>query len=398
MVLCVAYGIQFSFGVFMPAIEAETGWNRTSLSGVYSLYVFLYGALGLITGQWTDQWGPRMVLAAGGCLLGIGIMLTSQVHALWQFYLCFGVIAAAGMSAAYVPCNATVVRWFIERRGLALSITSSGSSCGSFLVPPLSAVLLTIYGWRTTYLVLAVFGAVVINLCATFVVRNPEKMGLLPDGRTASDPHDFPSSTASALSDPEGMTLAEARRTSTFWMLNGVFTLTWLVVFIPLAHGVPFALDLGIPPTQAAFIISTIGFAGLTGRLLMGPISDRAGRIPALGFCLLLQALAFVGFSWSTGLLSLLCVAAMFGFSYAGGSMLFPAIVGDYFGRLAVGAIVGFLFAIAGSAAAVGPLVAGYIYQTTGRYDAAFLLGAALNLAAFVLMLFLKKPDRVITQ
>lgn len=158
VILCVAYGIQFTFGVFLPAISADTGWDRASLSVPYSLYVFIYSALGAVTGRLTDRWGPRVVITVGGCLVGTGIMLMSRVSALWQVYLCLGLIAAAGMSAVFVPCNATVVRWFTQRRGLALSITSSGASFGNFLFPPLTAALITAYGWRTTYLLLGMLG------------------------------------------------------------------------------------------------------------------------------------------------------------------------------------------------------------------------------------------------
>jgi len=119
--------------VFLPAISADTGWDRASLSVPYSLYVFIYSALGAVTGRLTDRWGPRVVLTVGGCLLGCGVALMSRVQALWQIYVSLGLVAAAGMSAAYVPCNATVVRWFTQRRGLALSITSSGASFGNFL-------------------------------------------------------------------------------------------------------------------------------------------------------------------------------------------------------------------------------------------------------------------------
>lgn len=391
VILCVAYGIQFSFGVFMPAISAETGWDRASLSLPYSLYVFVYSALGVVTGRCTDRWGPRLVITVGGCLLGTGIVLTSQVHALWQLYLFFGLVAASGMSAAFVPCNATVVRWFTRQRGLALSITSSGASFGNFLVPPLTAALITTYGWRTTYLLLGVIGTIVICVCAVFVVRDPEKMGLSPDGQMPEEPL-LPSVSSPSITLSEEWTLSSARRTAAFWLLNAIFTLTWLVVFLPMVHIVPFAVDLGIPQIRAAMTISVIGIAGFAGRLSMGPISDRLGRIPTLGLCLLLQALSFLGFAHSTGLTSLYPAAAVFGVSYGGATTLFPAIVGDFFGRLAVGAIVGFIFALAGSTAAFGPLVAGYIYDATGQYSAAFVLSAVLNLAGLVLLLFLKKP------
>ncbi len=95
----------------------------------------------------------------------------------------------------------------------------------------------------------------------------------------------------------------------------------------------------------------------------------------------------------STGLLTLYPAAAVFGFSYGGVTALFPAIVGDFFGRMAVGSIVGFIFAVAGSPAAFGPLLAGYVYSLTGSYTVVFNLSAALNLTALALLFFLKKPQ-----
>ena len=192
----------------------------------------------------------------------------------------------------------------------------------------------------------------------------------------------------------ENWTLAEAQGTAAFWLLNAIFTLTWLVVFMPMVHIVPFAIDLGISHFNAAMTISVVGFAGFGGRLAIGAISDRIGRVPTLGSCLLLQALSFIGFTFSSGLALLYPAAALFGFSYGGITALFPALIGDFFGRIAIGAIVGFIFATAGSPAAFGPLIAGYIYDATKSYSVAFELSAALNVAAFLLLFFLKKPHR----
>lgn len=394
-ILCVAYGIQFSFGVFLPEISAELGWSRTSLSLPYSLYVFIYGVLGAVAGRLTDRWGPRMVVMLGGWLLGGGIAMMSSVRALWQVYLFLGFIAATGMSAAFVPCNATVVRWFTRRRGLALGIASSGASFGNFIFPPLIAALISAYGWRQAYLFLGLGGLVLLNLLAVPVIRDPERMGLEPDGFLANNSD--PRSTGLPLpaSGPVlEWTLAEARHASTFWLLTALFTCTWLVVFLPLVHLAPFATDLGIPQVRAAMTLSMIGLAGFVGRLTTGPISDRVGRKKALGLCLLLQALSFIAFIFSTGLGLLYPASALFGLSYGGTSVLFPAIVGDYFGRQAVGSIVGFIFALAGSTAAFGPALAGYVYDATGRYTTAFALSALLNTAAFLLLLALKKPER----
>ena len=389
-VLFISYGIQFSFGVFLHDISAETGWDRSRLSLPYSLYVFIYSALGVVTGRLTDRYGPRRVIALGGCLLGGGVMLIGRAHALWQLYVALGLIAALGMSAAYVPCNATVVRWFTIQRGLALSITSSGASFGMFVFPPIATALIAACGWRYAYAILGLVGLIAISLCAQFIVRDPEQMGLEPDG--GQPPAQIAVNTGADETPAADWTLASARRTTTFWLLTAIFTLTWLVVFMPMVHIVPFAIDLGIPQFRAAMTISVIGLAGFAGRLVIGPVSDRAGRSKSLAVALLLQALSFAGFALSRHLFPLYVSAALFGLSYGGVTALFPALIGDFFGRIAVGGIVGFIFAVAGAPAAFGPLIAGYLFDLTGSYRLAFELSAALNLLALSLVIFLRRP------
>ena len=110
VVLFVTYGVQYSFGVFLPAMLDELGWQRASLGGAFSLYTMVYSGCSWISGRLTDTVGPRWVVTAGGLLLGSVIIATSQMMAQWQLYLCYGLIAALGMSSAYIPCNTTVVK------------------------------------------------------------------------------------------------------------------------------------------------------------------------------------------------------------------------------------------------------------------------------------------------
>ena len=165
-----------------------------------------------------------------------------------------------------------------------------------------------------------------------------------------------------------------------------------------MVHIVPFAIDMGISPFRAAMTISVIGFAGFGGRLSMGTLSDRFGRVATLGACLLLQAASFAGFTVSSGLVLLYMAAAVFGFSYGGVTALFPALIGDFFGRAEVGVIVGFIFAVAGSPAAFGPLIAGSIYNAAHSYSFAFDLSAGLNVVALMLLFLLKKPQRFVPE
>lgn len=110
IVLFVAYGAQYSFGVFFAALLDEFGWSRASLAGAFSLYAFAYCIVGFPAGQLTDVWGPRRVILVGGCFLGVALAGMAAVTQLWQPYVLYGLVAAIGMGTAYVPCHATVLK------------------------------------------------------------------------------------------------------------------------------------------------------------------------------------------------------------------------------------------------------------------------------------------------
>jgi MFS family permease len=181
--------------------------------------------------------------------------------------------------------------------------------------------------------------------------------------------------------------------TAAFWLLLALYGSTWTPLFVPLVHLVPHARDLGVPALWAASLISFLGIAAVAGRLLMGALSDRAGRRPALALALALQALAFLGF-WATGagLPGLAAASVAFGFSYGAVSTLFPAVVGDFFGRAHAGTLVGLLFTLAAPLAAVGPLAAGWVYDHARSYDAVWWASASLNLLALALLGWARPP------
>jgi MFS family permease len=384
VILLLAYGAQYSFGVFFAALLEEFGWSRASLAGVFSVYAFAYCVFGYPAGRLTDLWGPGRVIAIGGVFLGVALAGMALVTTLWQPYVLYGVVAALGMGTAYVPCNATVVKWFVQRRGMAVGLASSGASVGTFALPPLAQVLIGTVGWRWAYVVFGAAILVLLNLIALAMRRDPESLGLHPDGA--------PGPPATAAVSGESWPLARAVRTSTFWLLWGAFAATWVPVFIPLVHLVRFSRDLGFSPLVAASIVSALGMGAVVGRLVMGAVSDRLGRRNTVAVAMALQALAFLGFLEVAGLAALVGAALLFGYAYGAVSTLFTAIVGDFFGRAQAGTLVGVLFAMAGSMGGVGPIVAGAIYDTTGSYSPAFALAAALNVIAVALLLMCRPP------
>ena len=383
LVLFTAYGAQYSFGVFFAALLDEFGWSRAGLAGVFSLYAAAYSVFAFPAGRLTDRWGPRAVITAGGVFLGVALAAMAGVTRLWQPYVLYGLVAAIGMGTAYVPCSSTVVKWFARRRGLAVGLAGSGGSVGTFALPPLAQWLVSAVGWRTAYVV---FGAAVLATLATVarvMRRDPESMGLHPDG--------VPEAPGALV---PGVRLGVALRAPALWLLGIALTATWIPVFIPLVHLVSLARDLGHGPATGAWLVSALGAGAVAGRLTMGPISDRIGRKPALVFGTAAQAVAFLAYAEVASVHGLAAATLAFGYSYGAVSTLFPAAVADSFGRSAAGAIVGFLFMSAGSMAAWGPLAAGAIYDAYGSYAPAFQLSAACNLVAALVISMTRMPAR----
>jgi MFS transporter, OFA family, oxalate/formate antiporter len=383
VVLFTAYGAQYCFGVFFAALLDEFHWSRTGLSGVFSVYAFTYCVFGFPAGRLTDRWGPRVVIAAGGLFLGGALAAMARITSLWHAYLLYGLVAALGMGTAYVPCNTTVVKWFARRRGLAAGVASSGASAGTLVLPPLTQLAVSGLGWRGAYVVCGAAVFVVLVLAAQVMRRDPESLGLHPDGGPAP---------AVAGTPTAGLPLGAAVRTGPFWLLGFAFSATWIPVFIPLVHLVPHARDLGHSPLAAASAISATGAGAVLGRLTMGAVSDRLGRRRTIAAAMLLQAVAFVAFSVVHELGALYATALVFGFSYGTISTLFAPIVSDFFGREQAGSLVGFLFMLAGSMAAWGALGAGAIYDATGSYRPAFLLAAGFNVLALGLLMLCRAP------
>jgi len=179
----VVWGIFYSFGIFFEPILTEFGWSRAVTSGAYSLCMALHGLLAIGMGRLNDRFGPRLIITACGLFFGLGHLLMSQINAAWQLYLFYGVIVSIGLSASFVPITSTVARWFVKRRGMMTGVVVAGIGLGTMFIPPLVSQLISIYGWRTSYIIVGVAALVLVTLAAQFLKRTPEQIGLSPYGK-----------------------------------------------------------------------------------------------------------------------------------------------------------------------------------------------------------------------
>jgi len=381
-ILVVSWGILYSFGVFLEPIITEFGWTRAATSGAYSLLVLLQGLLSIVAGRLNDKLGPRIALTGSGFFFGFGILLMSQISAIWHLYLLYGVVIAIGVSSAFVPLTSTVARWFVKMRGLMTGIVVAGIGIGTMIIPPLVNLLISTYGWRTSYIILGIIALVVIVSAAQFLRREPSQIGLSPYGEDEVK-------QKSLNLQARGLSFQEAVHTKQLWLLCAIYFCFYFCTSTILVHIVIHATGLGISAASATVILATLGGVSIAGKVAMGGIADKIGNKLTLIICFILMATALIWLMAIQEVWMFYLFAAIFGFAYGGLATLMSPVVAELFGLSSHGIILGVVFASDSVGGAIGSVLAGGIFDISGSYQWAFLICVAISAIGIVLTLFL---------
>jgi len=384
-------GIRFTVGPFLKPVVAELGLDRASFSLVISLSLFLYGAFQPFVGRLVDRFGARPVLGAGTLVLGASIAGTGLVTSLWQFYLVYGVLAAAGLAATgHVVGSAVISRWFTRRRATALSTLGGASMAGMSMLVPVAMWLILTIGWRATYGVFGLGVLVLVLPLVLWVVReSPETIGLRPDGEAPA--------AAGAGVVVERTDVAVAVQTLSFWQLaGGLFTCGFSMSLIS-AHGVPMLTDHGFDPMVASWALGVLGGSSVGFSILVGLCADRLGRRPVLAWLYGGRGLLFAGlFLVRDNPVALLALAVLGGATMAGSLAMTSALSADIFGRFSVGSVFGTIFFVHQVGAALGSWLGGFLYELAGGYGAAFAVASTILLVASLVSLTIdERPHAV---
>ena len=378
IILVVVSGVHYAFGVFMKPMLTELGWSRAIISGAFSLSWIVQGFLSIVMGGLNDKFGPRIVLILSSFLRALGYILMSQVDTVWQLYLFYGIIIGIGMGGAVIPLMSTVARWFVERRGMMTGIVVAGLGIGVLIGSPVTNWLISTFDWRLSYIILGSIVLVVSVAAAQFLKRDPAQVGQKPYGEERR--------VEQAAETRSGeYSLIEVIYSRQFWLVYTMIFCFGLCLYAILVHIVPHATDLGISAATAASILAAIGGASVVGRVLFGNIADRIGNRKVYIICFILMSASMFWLMTAAAVWAFYIFAIAFGLAWSGLITSMSPMVAWLFGLRSHGLILGMVNTGFGFGCAAGPIIAGYIFDSTRSYQSAFLICAAVGIIGLIL-------------
>ncbi|MDX2446767.1 MAG: MFS transporter [Desulfobacterales bacterium] len=384
MLQAVGWGVFNSMGVFFKPFMDEFAWSRALISSAFSLAMLVCGMSSILQGRLSDRFGPRVVMAVGGTILGIGYLLMSRVSHFWHVYLYCTIIIGFGISGTDVVMLSTTSRWFVKFRGLVTGIAKVGTGVGMLVMPLLLNWFIHHYGWRVTFFSLGILSLVIYICLAQLLVRDPGKMGLLPDNEKRVSPAPDP--------EPEkGVNSEQAVRTMSFWTICLAYILALFCLATMLLHVVPHVIDMGFSSTNGASILSTVGAVSIMGRFVMGGMADRIGTKPVLVICFICLSMGLFWLQIADRFWMMVVFACLHGFAHGGFFAIVAPTIAEYFGTRSHGELFGIVTFASTFGAAAGPVLAGFVFDASGSYQMVFRILAGVSVAGLGCAISLKR-------
>jgi MFS family permease len=379
LIVCIGMGALFSLGVFLKPMADDMGWSRGAISSVALLNWIAMGLGSFVWGALSDRIGTRGVAVAGGLLLGLGLVLSSQVRALWQLYLTFGFLVGFAVGAFYAPLTSTATKWFTARRGLAVALVSSGIGVGILVIAPLARALTSLWDWRVALLVIGDLAWLLIVPVALLIREQPAEVGAAAMGGAARTGREY--TTPEVLATPQ------------FWAIALTHFACCAAHSGPIFHMVTHATDQGIGAMTAATALGISGMASIVGRLGGGLLADRVGIKPTLLAGLALQAAMIVLYLVVRDVGLFFGLSIVFGVAYGGVMPLYALVTREYFGERVMGAAYGGVFLVSTLGMGIGSYAGGWLYDRLGAYT--WLYGGSFVVGALAITLALTfRPPR----
>lgn len=377
------------FGIFAltasyPYWEHAFGWSRTAVVGSMTVVVTTVAALSPLVGWLLDRGSVRRLFVLGSLVQALGLLALSRAQSLPAYYAS-SFLLGTGMSCVTVmPNQVLLARWFHARLGLVNGLITAGTVLGGSASPVVFSFLAERVGFQTAFRLLTLVVGTIPPLVTLLVIRDrPSDMGIGPFGEDA---------TAGAPGPSPPGALAEAWRHRRTWVLATALFLGSWPCYAATKHIILYLRDQGIAQEPAAAVLSSMLFAAFLGRLLFGVLWDYVSPRTILVADYVLLALGAVILFLARSPEARRLYIVVFGLGYGGLMPLVPLTVVAYFGRRAMGAILGSFKLFYDTAAGLAPLVTAWLYDRDGNYQLAFAVNALLPMIALAMIVLLTGP------
>lgn len=378
-----AYTIRYSYGTLLPEMIPSLGITNAQAGAIYSAYFISYTIFSPIAGMLSDRYDTRILLLIFVAIMGAGTFLMRSPDSILQASA-FLAIAGIGASACWAPIMAVSQRWAsVKRRGLTLAIVDTGSTLGVMAAGSLVPLAVTFSDWHFAWMCLGIMGLALALVDFAFIRSYPSS----PSGRdtTKTPVGRIPARLAykALLSDKR------------FWFIGFAYLLTGFTVMIPFTFISTYAAkELAFPYASATLLVTFIGAGGLVGKLILGHLSDRLGRIKIMITCAVLISGGCLAIAFNRGL-ALIAFTFLFGFGYGACWSMYAACASDFFSRQNIGGIIGLWTFYLGIGLLVSPVVGGWLADITGTLRWSFVCAGAAGLTSILLLLPMLKTARM---
>lgn len=379
----------YGLPIFLTPLREAHGWSTTEVSWASTIYFCVAGLTAAVIGPIIDRRGPRAFMAAGMVINGVSAAAIGLVDSLWQLYAVYFVFAMAFGLSSSVAVNVIMTRWFIRKRALAMSLSSTGVSLSGVVVAPLASKLIDIGGLELATPVLgALVLAVGLPVVLLVVAWDPASMGLTPDNDPVGGATGVVPAAYSREVQMRTWTSTGAMRTVAFWAILVSFLCVLVAQTGFIVHQVSFLEDRLGSRSAAAFTISVTAVGSIVARLAVGIFADNVDKRLLTVILFVVQGACIALVVHTGNVPATWVITLVFGFTIGNVYMMQSLLVGEIFGLVSFGAVFGLITMAGQVGSGLGPIGVGILHDQSGGYGMPFMVLAALDGLAAVVVLF----------
>jgi MFS family permease len=374
-----AYAIRYSYGTLLPEMLTSLSITKAQAGVIYSSYFIAYTLLSPVLGMLSDRLDIRFLVSLFVGLMGLGAFLMQYSSSVLQASLFF-TLAGIGCAACWAPVMAIAQRWTSDkRRGLILALVDAGSTLGVMAAGTLVPLAVASSGWRSGWMSLGVLGLAFAVMDFFLIRSSPQSRSAPLQEQSVEQVKRTAFSYRSLFHDQR------------FWLIGLAYLLTGFAIMVPFTFISTYAVqELEYTYDSATMLVTVIGIGGLVGKLTLGPLSDRFGRVKIMRLCAVLITAGCLGIVFSRGWM-LIFWTAIFGAGYGACWSMYAACAVDFFSRQAAGGIIGIWTFYLGLGLLSSPVMSGWLADRTGSLSWSFIIAAAAGALSLLLLLPLHK-------